>query len=47
MILIGSDFDESDFIAFLDQETHVFQRLHDGLGKGFSPVFHRTDQVVQ
>ena len=47
MIQICSDLDETDFIASLDTETHVFKRSLDRFSKSFFPVFHRTNQVIQ
>lgn len=47
MIPVRSDLDEPDFIALLDAQANVLERSFDRFGKGFSPVLHRTDQVVE
>ena len=47
MILVGPDLDESKFVALLNFQAYLFQSSFHGFGKGFFPVFHRTDQVVK
>ena len=47
MILVSTDLDEPDFISLLDTQADLFESTPDGLSKGFSSVFDRTDQVVK
>ena len=47
MVEICTDLDEMYFVALLDLQADVFQCLLDGCSKGFSPVFHGTDQVIE
>ena len=47
MIHVCPDFDKAKFVAGLDFQADLFQGFFHGFGKGFSSVFHRTDQVVE
>ena len=47
MILVSANLDKTNFVALLDLLANVFQSTLDRFGKGFFPVFHGTDQVVE
>lgn len=47
MILVGADFDKTDFVAFLDFKADILQCSLDRFGKGLFPIFHGTDQVIE
>jgi hypothetical protein len=47
MILIGADLDETNLVALLDLQAHVFECFLDRLGKGLFSVFHGTNQMVE
>ena len=47
VVAIRTDFDEPYLVALLDLLAHLCESMNDGFGKGFFPVFHGTDQMVE
>lgn len=47
MVPVQANFQEMNLVTLLDLKTNLFESLRNGIAQHFSPIFDRTDKMVQ